>query len=437
MNIDCKYWDLRKEEKIIKLVEVVNQKTKSLIERKVFGTGLRVFEKNWAFISKNGEINRNEIKELEKRAKIGSQKLEINKKVLKGNFKLKEKIKTEDVDLENLKDFCVGLSEKLSELKIKNKIILRILKRKLHFIDSFSSDAKQEYSLFSLWIFVTKKDGNKLVEYSKTYGDVGGFKKIEKIDWEKEIEKIDESLKKLMKATTIKGGKYSVILDPEICGTFVHECVGHASELDEVKYSYSILKNKINKKIANENFSLISDGNFKASGFYFFDDEGIKPKRIFLIKNGIFKNFMTNIQTSFEFDQKLTGNGRAEDYSYFPLVRMSNLIVEKGDYSFEELVEKLKNGLIVYGFKGGETDPSTGNFVFRAEYAEKVENGKITKILKNVTLSGNTLKIIRNVEAIGKERFKIRGTCGKMGQSVEVSEYVPFILVKNVKIGGK
>ena len=113
------------------------------------------------------------------------------------------------------------------------------------------------------------------------------------------------------------------------------------------------------------------------------------------------------------------------------------MYVKKGDYSFEELVEELKNGIIVYGFRGGETDPSTGSFVFRAEYARKVENSTVKSYLKHVTLVGNTLKILTNISAIGKEVKKVRGTCGKMGQYVEVAEISPFILIKNVRIGGK
>ena len=107
------------------------------------------------------------------------------------------------------------------------------------------------------------------------------------------------------------------------------------------------------------------------------------------------------------------------------------------DYDSEELFEKLKNGLYVTGFEGGAVDINTGVFSFKTREAFIVKNGRITRNLKDVNLSGSILETVNNIKAIGSKpdnNFS-GGMCGKSSQSVPVSDRVPEMIVGGVLVG--
>jgi len=130
------------------------------------------------------------------------------------------------------------------------------------------------------------------------------------------------------------------------------------------------------------------------------------------------------------------GGAIAESYAVRPLVRMSNTMIEKGEHSFDELIEDIKYGIYAKGTRGGQVDPAKGSFQFSAQEAFLIEKGEITKPLKDLSLSGLTLETLKNIDAVGKDvKFGDPGFCGK-GQLVPVGDGGPHIKIKNVLIGG-
>ena len=143
-----------------------------------------------------------------------------------------------------------------------------------------------------------------------------------------------------------------------------------------------------------------------------------------------------NRETAFKLDIKPNGGARAESYNVRPLVRMSNTLIEPGDYNFDELFEGIKKGIYAKGTRGGEVDTAKGTFQFNAQEAFLIENGEITVPLKDVSLSGSTLEILKNIDALTKIReFGEPGFCGK-GQFVPVGDGGPYIRVKATTVGG-
>ena len=116
---------------------------------------------------------------------------------------------------------------------------------------------------------------------------------------------------------------------------------------------------------------------------------------------------------------------------------MSNTLLKGGDMSFEELIEGIKYGVYAKGSRGGQVDTAKGTFQFSAQEAYLIENGEITKTLRDVSLGGETLKILMNIDGVGKdERLGSPGYCGKNGQIVPVGDGGPHIRIKEGIVGG-
>ncbi|HID43187.1 MAG TPA: TldD/PmbA family protein, partial [Archaeoglobaceae archaeon] len=167
-------------------------------------------------------------------------------------------------------------------------------------------------------------------------------------------------------------------------------------------------------------------------GFCPFDDEGVKSRKKVIIKDGVLENFLHSRETAAKVGGT-PGNARSQGVAE-PLVRMSNTYLDEGDWSFEELLREAGNGVYLVGSRGGETNPATGYFHFSAQYGYLIENGEIAEMIRDVSLSGNTLEILNSIK-LGKEIKFDPGFCGKEGQLVPVSDAAPFSLVKAV-VGG-
>lgn len=240
--------------------------------------------------------------------------------------------------------------------------------------------------------------------------------------------------KQLLKAKKAKGGRFPVLLDQELAGVFIHEALGHAAEADAVLEGNSILEGKLGTRVASELITVYDDPTINGFGYYPFDDEGIEAKKTAIIERGILKSYLHSRETAARLGGR-PGNARAQGYSR-PIVRMSNTFIEKGDFSFEELLKEISNGIYLKGSRGGQVDPGQGVFQFNAERGYLIENSELTAPLRDVSLSASTLEILQNVAAVGNDLKLNAARCGKSGQSVPVGDGAPHILISNALVGG-
>ena len=287
-------------------------------------------------------------------------------------------------------------------------------------------------------VYTVAKRGNVLQEGRESIGAVGGFEVIKAENPEVMSVKAADKALRLLDAELPPAGMFYVIMDPKLTGVFMHEALGHAAEADHVLCGESILSDKLGEEIAYQGLTVADDPTIENShGYYRYDDEGIRARRTEMIKEGILVSFLHTRETAGRFDAEPTSNARAANYSELPLVRMSNTVIEPGDSDFEEMREDISYGIYAKGMRGGQVDTVRGEFQFSAEEAFLIEKGELTKRLKNVSLSGRTLDILKSIDAVGKK--KVRGSigfCGKAGQEVPVSEYAPHIRVKKILVGG-
>lgn len=265
---------------------------------------------------------------------------------------------------------------------------------------------------------------------------VNDFKIIKNADIEEFGRKIGEKASKLLKAESAPSGRFSVIGDSELTGVLIHEALGHATEGDLIIQNDSILKGQLNKNIGSNLINIFDDATrVDGFGYYPYDDDGIKTKANQLVKDGKLIGLLNSRETASKLNMNSTGNARSI-ISEQPIVRMSNTYLKPGDMSFDELIEDVKEGIYFKGSRGGQVDTGKGLFMFNAVEAFKIDNGELKEHLKDVSLSGDILNTLKDVNGLGSDFKLSAGQCGKSGQRASVGDGGPHIRINSAMVGG-
>ena len=238
---------------------------------------------------------------------------------------------------------------------------------------------------------------------------------------------------KFLESKKGKPGRFPIIIDGILAGLLAHEALGHATEADNILQDSGCLVGKMGKNISQKYVNICDDAtenNFTGWGSYYYDDEGTKSQKNYLIKNGMLNSWLHNIESASMLKAKPTGNARAESVFNPPIIRMSNTYIKTGGSDFEEMLEEVKEGYYMMGGRGGQVDPPTGNFQFSAEDVYLIKNKKMVPV-KSMSFGGNLLEILQNISLIGKEYdSSFPGMCGKSGQHVTAGGTCPKITLK-------
>ncbi|HEY9672157.1 MAG TPA: TldD/PmbA family protein [Waterburya sp.] len=237
----------------------------------------------------------------------------------------------------------------------------------------------------------------------------------------------------------VRGGIYTVVIDPILTGLFVHEAFGHLSEADMAYENPDLLEvMSIGRRFGPEELQIF-DGAAPLGhrGSYFYDDEGTPATTTQLIKDGILVGRLHSRETAGKLDETPTGNARCLNYHYPPIVRMTNTWIERGKTPVADLFQGIKEGVYARNWIGGMTNGEM--FTFSAGEAWMIENGEITEPMRDVTLSGNVFKTLDDIEGIGDDFYwDESGGCGKAGQSgLPVGCGGPSLRIRNVVVGGE
>jgi TldD protein len=283
---------------------------------------------------------------------------------------------------------------------------------------------------------VAKKDSD-IIGIRTRIGGTQGYEIFKVHDPIEKGRQVAESALRILGADRPPSGRLTVIADPDLTGVFAHEALGHAVEADHIVTGESVLIDKIGNQIASKIVTIVDDPTIQgAFGSFPYDDEGVPAQRKVLIENGILKAYIHNRETAFKLGAIPNGGARAESYAARPLVRMSNTLIEPGDHKFDELVEDIKSGIYAKGTRGGEVDPTKGSFQFNAQEAFLIENGEVTKPLRDVSLSGFILETMKAIDAVGDtSELGDPGFCGK-GQFIPVGDGGPHIRIREIIVGG-
>lgn len=234
-------------------------------------------------------------------------------------------------------------------------------------------------------------------------------------------------------------GMMPVVLGPGWPGVLLHEAVGHGLEGDFNRKGSSAFSNRIGEQVASSLCTIVDDGTLEnRRGSLNIDDEGVDTQCTTLIENGILKGYMQDKLNAKLMKTKTTGNGRRESYAHLPMPRMTNTYMLPGKSEHDEIIKSVKKGIYAVNFGGGQVDITSGKFVFSANEAYLIEDGKICAPVKGATLIGNGPESMTKVSMVGNnlELDTGVGVCGKDGQSVPVGVGQPTLLIDEMTVGG-
>ncbi len=274
-----------------------------------------------------------------------------------------------------------------------------------------------------------KKLSESFDKCSNYYTDLNG-KEPELIAY---IEKCEEFL---MNSKPVKPGKYTVVLAPVVAGVFAHESFGHKSESDFMVGDETMKKEwAIGTKVGSDILSIVDSGEEMGNGYIPFDDEGTKAGKSYLIKNGVLTGRLHSASTAAQLEEEVTGNARATNYEFEPIVRMTSTYILPGSKTKEEIFSEIKEGFYIENFKHGS---GMSTFTIAPKRAYRIENGMIVEPVDISVITGSVFETLSEIDGLSDklEIFSMTlGGCGKMEQyPLPVAFGGPYVRVKNMNV---
>ncbi len=309
--------------------------------------------------------------------------------------------------------------------------------KKVIFASSSGSYIEQERSDITLRLSAIATEGNEVQQVALSLGSSGDFSSIQSLH--QQVEQMAQRAVELLSAPQVKGGEYTVVLDPVLAGVFTHEAFGHLSEADFV-YENDRLREimTLGKKFGSSELNIVDSATIAGlRGSYKYDDEGVPATKTYLIREGKLVGRLHSRETAARMKEKPTGNARAINYRYPPIVRMTNTYIEPGSASFDDIIGDIKEGIYAKNWYGGTT--SMEMFTFSAGEAYMIRHGKLAEALRPVVLTGNVFTTLNHIDAIGNDlEMNQGGGCGKGEQvPLPVSNGSPHIRIRHCLVGGR
>ena len=447
---DCNaidYGDLRFENNNLTEIRFENQELKEVKSSYREGGHIRVYKQGVNAVNSFSQVKdaKNAKKELVKSIDgtedLISEKTKLKEAdIIKDKHFIKSKSNPKDYTLEEKKELVEGYNRLALEQEhvIKTNFTYRDFYSKRIFINSEGSEIEYDLlgSLISGAVYAKKDD---IVQVKRI--SFGGFPEFDNLlNREGDLLKEINILQQMLDAEPIKAGNFPVIINQALASVFIHEAFGHLSEADIVKNNPAFReKLQVGTELGRDILTVIDDpGIENTPGNYKYDDEGQSAKKTTLIDQGILSGRLHSRETAANFNEPLSGNMRAVDCKYTPIIRMSNIYIAEGESDVDDMISSIDNGYFICNGRGGQT---TGDqFTFGAEYGYKIENGQKKGMVRDINLSGELFATLKRISMIGNDLdFREVGGCGK-GSPMQLNIFsgmgAPHIKVDQVNIGG-
>lgn len=284
---------------------------------------------------------------------------------------------------------------------------------------------------------IIARDGDDVQQASISVGALNDFSFFESMD--DAVREGAERAVAFLSAPYAEGGPYTVVLDPVLAGVFVHEAFGHLSESDHVYENPRMQEMMtLGRRFGGKHLNILDGAAWGGlRGSFAYDDEGTPARRTDLVREGVLVGRLHSRETAAVMGEGVTGNARAIDYRFPPIVRMTNTWIEPGEARFEDMIADVPLGIYCKNWFGGTT--TMEQFTFSAGEAYMIRDGKIAELVRPVVLSGNLFTTLANIDLIGNDLdMNQGGGCGKGGQSpLPVSNGSPHIRIRDVLVGGR
>jgi TldD protein len=278
-----------------------------------------------------------------------------------------------------------------------------------------------------------------------------GWEYVEGLRLVEEAPRIAEQAAALLRADPCPSRITTVVLDGDQVALQVHESVGHPTELDRVygaEASYagtSFLKPQDlgSLRYGSELMNITADPTTRGGlGSFAFDDEGVPARRTPVVEAGRLTGFLTSRETAARIGSGGGGSMRADGWNRMPLVRMTNLHLEPGEGTLEDLIADVDDGIYMETNRSWSIDDKRLNFQFGTQVAWEIRNGRRGRMLRDATYTGITPRFWGSLDAVaGPKSWRLYGltNCGKgqPGQIAHVSHGTAPASFRNVQVGAK
>jgi TldD protein len=276
-----------------------------------------------------------------------------------------------------------------------------------------------------------------------------GYEFFEQLDLLGNAEKTAQEAIAISQAPKCPSGQTTLVLGGHQLNLQIHESIGHPTELDRVlgtEAAYAgtsfLTPDLLNKlQLGSKHVTLTADSTIPGGlGTFGYDDEGVKAKRVELVKEGLFTGYQSSRETAAILGLKESSGGmRADNPQKLPLIRMVNINLEPNGWKKAEIIEETKDGILMETNKSWSIDDKRVNFQFGTEIAWKITNGELTHILKNPTYTGITPDFWGSLDASSEDDWRTWGTpnCGKgqPSQTMYVGHGCGTARFHNIRVG--
>jgi TldD protein len=435
------YADIRLVNTVIESVSMINENPASE-ESNDLGAGIRVlYQSGWGFASTD-DLEPENIRETTRKAfslargssKIGSKLTRVKEPVHVDKWESPRKrdpfsISTE-AKFEVLKDVT-------SEMKAEGVVARRgqIISTKIekYFANSEGSKVYQDLVQTGAQIVVAAKGPSGVQRRSDQQYALEGYELIDELDLPGKAPVLTKEALELTRAPACKEGRSDVIISADQVGLQVHESCGHPIELDRVlgyEANFAgrsfLTPDQLGKlQYGSEHVNIVMDATLshgQGLGTFAYDDEGVEAQRKYAIKNGKLVGYLMSRSTAQTIGEtRSNGCMRADTYQ-LPIIRMTNVSLEPGDWDYDELIEDTKDGILMDTNYGWSIDQKRYNFQFNCEKGYRIKNGSIEEMIRGPGYSGITPEFWNACDAVcNKKSWVLWGTpnCGK-GQPQQV-----------------
>jgi TldD protein len=439
------YGDVFVEEKAYTHIQLESGRIEKLEKGEDKGVGIRVINPWKTFYASTNSFDETDLVETAGHLAMFSKENRNGKIGPEGHivadYRFPIHINPDKVEIEKKLTMVRNLEEtvKKMERRIKQiRVIYRDTLQKVKIHSSQDGAIEDSRTQVVLNVFLVGEENGEMQTSYEAVGGFYGFEFFTDQIIEELAAKTVKRLSGLLSAREAPMGTKTVVLASEAGGTMIHEAIGHGLEADLAMEGLSCYKEMLGQKMASDLVSVVDDATLAhMRGTYAYDDEGVPSERTVLVEKGILKNYLFDRFHALNNEQKSTGNGRRESFRFKPIPRMSNTMILPGTDDPKKIIASVDDGVYVVKMGGGQVDTVRGDFVFEISEGYLINKGSIGPMIKNATMMGSGLKVLKEIDMVGNDIGFGIGTCGKDGQGVPVADAQPTIRMPEIVVGGR
>lgn len=367
-------------------------------------------------------------------------------------WKMKVKETLNDIDMDTMMEFASDMNKQMDGLASYVFIMNpQVIDKYLVTSEGTKIESQQSY-LHMYAILTAKAPGGSEQKYM-TLSLAGGWERIKETEvtefLKDQVGRLQKAAQSAVKVEELMEKPIDMIVGQEVAGIISHENVGHPSEGDRIRgregaqAGESFWRDlKIGEsRVGSEAVNVSEDPTIEhTTGFYAYDDEGVKARKRELIKEGILNEPLLNREFGTVFGSESNGAARAVSFNREPLIRMANTFFEPGNFSLEELVEDVKLGVYMRSFQEWNIDDRRYQSKYTGSEAYLIKNGEITDtMVRRPVMETTSVGMLTAADAASKNfDLVFPATCGKSDpmQGAPVMAGGPEIRFRQIRLGG-